>query len=58
MDTSLELVVGERRVPVSTLGAISAPRSLSEFALPLTDAHAMIAAVQGALAVFARRPYG
>lgn len=50
MDVGLELVVGERRIPVFALGAIEAPRSLSDFALPLADAHAMIAAVQCAFA--------
>lgn len=37
MDVALELVVGERRVPVCALGAMEAPRWLSDFTLPLAE---------------------
>jgi hypothetical protein len=50
MDIRLELVAGDRRMVVYDLGPVEAPRSLSDFALPRVQAHAIIAAVQRACA--------
>ena len=50
MDIRLELVAGDRRMAIYDLGLVEAPRTLSGFALPRAQAHAMIAAVQQACA--------
>ena len=50
MEVGLELVVGRQRIPVYAWSDRPVPQALRDFALPLNEAHAIVAAVQAGLA--------